>query len=85
MDPNANLDQQLALTKELLRLLDGDAQNVANLAVFDRITQLAGDLAERVEALDHWITGGGFLPERWTPKPKTDLPTLQPTRLDIGL
>ncbi len=51
MDPNVNREEQRAITK---RLLDGtdrhdDAERLANLS----------------EALDEWLTGGGFLPDDW--------------------
>lgn len=51
MDPNANLDEQLAIAK---RMLSG---------VID--SNDAARLAELVESLDYWITGGGFVPVRW--------------------
>lgn len=30
-----------------------------------RLAELACDLAERVDALDAWMTRGGFLPVQW--------------------
>jgi hypothetical protein len=60
MDPNANLDEQLALAKELLDPASW-AFNVEEKAV---------RLAELVEGLDHWLTGGGFLPTRWAEQQK---------------
>lgn len=65
MDPNANLDQQLELAKKIRALVESD-EPLERFA--HRLEELAGELAERVEALDHWITGGGFLPERWKDK-----------------
>jgi hypothetical protein len=65
MDPNANLAQQLDIAKRILALIDGDGEISGTAAIADRVIALAEELAERVEALDHWITGGGFLPERW--------------------
>lgn len=53
MDPNANLDEMLELSKQLL---------AGELTYPD---EAAVRLAELIEGLDHWITGGGFLPERW--------------------
>lgn len=52
MDPNANLTEQLALTK---RILDTGRATM----------QDAERLAELVDALHGWIVGGGFLPDRW--------------------
>lgn len=55
MDPNANLKQQLELAAEIIRLSEAD-EDASNEAF---------DLAELVEALNAWITSGGFLPEAW--------------------
>ncbi len=57
MDPNRNLDEQLALAKQI--------QQYADEHPTERISGDTLKLAELVEALDHWITGGGFLPDRW--------------------
>lgn len=56
MDPNANLTEQLALTKRILNdsSLEGDA-----------LAQAAERLAELVEAQCAWLESGGFLPEAW--------------------
>ena len=59
MDPNANLERQLEITKELERLLDvGYERDVL-------LVELASELVELVNGLDGWIKGGGFLPTRW--------------------
>lgn len=60
MDPDAAL-------AELLRLADlvtvgGDAQIGARTDRRDTFR-----MAELVEALDSWLTAGGFLPRRWKP------------------
>lgn len=62
MDPDANLDEQLDLVKRIVVLTNSDGPKAARDA---EIARLARDLADMVEALDHWITGGGFLPARW--------------------
>lgn len=62
MDPNANLDQQLAIAKKIQRLADSD-EPLERFA--EQLEALAEELADHVEALDHWITGGGVLPVRW--------------------
>lgn len=51
MDPNATLDQIRAL--------------VANLGSEDQITLEAQQLAEHFQAMDQWLTAGGFLPGDW--------------------
>ncbi len=57
MDPNENLKRQRVLVKRILNSL--------------RASEQSTELAELVEALDQWITNGGFLPKpwaRWEPK-----------------
>jgi hypothetical protein len=60
MDPTANLAMQRALAKQIL--------NDEGHSVIDAVA-----LAEHVEALDDWVSGGGFLPTQW-PAPA---PTVQ--------
>lgn len=56
MDPNANLEEQRRLVK---LLLDGSITT-------DRARSVtAHRLAELIEALDGWLSKGGFLPESW--------------------
>ncbi len=62
MDPNQNLDEQLDIAKRIQQLADSD-EPLERFA--EKLEALAEELADRVEALDHWITGGGFLPRRW--------------------
>lgn len=56
MDPNANLAEQRRLIADMLGANDeidtGDALRLAELA----------------QALDEWISRGGFLPKEWTNK-----------------
>lgn len=54
MDPNANLLEQREIVSRMLdsRGKKGDGER----------------LAELVEALDEWISNGGFLPSRWQQK-----------------
>lgn len=56
MDPNENIKEQLALTKKII-----DAESFGD-EVDD---EDARRLAELVEAMDEWLSAGGFLPERW--------------------
>lgn len=57
MDPNENLREQIELAAAILEANDDD-----DAAILDNATRLA----ELVEALDGWLSKGGFLPERWT-------------------
>jgi hypothetical protein len=69
MDPNANLDQQLELAKRIVRIVDGTPEGGTGqmpVVSIEALISAAEELAERVEALDHWITGGGAMPDRWT-------------------
>lgn len=66
MDPNANLDEQLDLMKRIRAIQDACTDD--GFFTDDQranIISMGLRLAELVEALDHWITGGGFIPERW--------------------
>lgn len=58
MDPNVTLAEIRALIRDLREAQDdGDEGSVADVGA---------NLAEKTEALDQWVTGGGFLPEAWT-------------------
>jgi hypothetical protein len=52
MDPNANLAEQRRI---VTRVIAGDDSDAAHLA----------RLADLVQALDEWISRGGFLPDAW--------------------
>lgn len=54
MDPNALLAEIRDLTKRSLEL--PTPSNIEDLHV---------ELAEKVEALDEWLSKGGFLPDAW--------------------
>jgi hypothetical protein len=56
MDPNANLAEQRRIAERLIMNQIGREQ--------ERLHD-AARLAELVEALDEWITNGGFLPDAW--------------------
>lgn len=56
MDPNANLQEQLDIAAAILESVDAEE----GIDVDD-----AARLAELVEALHGWISGGGFLPSAW--------------------
>ncbi len=56
MDPNANLTEQLELSKTILAIMDGETELDPDDAV---------RLAELVMSLHSWLTNGGFLPQKW--------------------
>jgi hypothetical protein len=65
MDPTANLTEQRKLTQRILR-----CKRVSHVRAQCFIcVGHAERLAELVEALDGWITRGGFLPTQWQVKP----------------
>lgn len=66
MDPDANLKELLERANEITRCWDDC--NADGALTYDQLTFVAGEaerVAELVKALDGWIKGGGFLPERW--------------------
>lgn len=63
MDPDANLKEQLSLIR---RFLDLEVNKLTGPEMGSLVYD-ACRLAELVEALDGWITRGGFVPERWQP------------------
>jgi hypothetical protein len=59
MDPNANLQEQ----REIVRwLLDINEENA------DELSKKTDRLAQLVEALDDWLSKGGFPPKAWDPE-----------------
>lgn len=54
MDPNANLEEQRRI---VARLTDGEGPDDPGADAYR--------LAELAQALDEWISGGGFLPDAW--------------------
>ena len=69
MDPNANLQEQLELAREMQAIEDAsdDEGNLAQEQVDDYQLK-AGRLADLMLALNEWITKGGFLPSAWERK-----------------
>ena len=57
MDPNANLAEQRRISSRLITVTGAD-----RLAALERLADLS-------DALDEWISGGGFLPDAWQPAP----------------
>lgn len=65
MDPNANLDEQLALVARIKEIASVGQWTDLNGPLLDELMTKSARLVELHEALDHWLTGGGFLPSRW--------------------
>lgn len=57
MDPNATLAQ--------IRRWESYRQEYEQKDKFADADRMARQIAEAVQALDEWITGGGFLPGDW--------------------
>lgn len=55
MDPNANLQEQ----RRLIRAIFDDETNSTNYDALMRLAELS-------QALDEWLSKGGFLPKAWT-------------------
>lgn len=64
MDPDETLRLARGAAKELEEALNGPLD-------LEAIDNAATDLLEYFQALDGWLSKGGFLPKRWTTKPKT--------------
>lgn len=64
MDPNACLEEIRELVSDIFA---DDKSNIDSLRRGDR-------LAELVEALDGWLSKGGFLPADWTTKERSVAP-----------
>ena len=60
MDPN----QTLKNLRSLVEAVNADLDDSRNLAATDLVC-CAHELAQYFEALDQWITSGGFLPQAW--------------------
>lgn len=59
MDPNQTLhDLRTALV---------DYRAATTIGASDAADRLADRLAEHIQALDDWLSAGGFLPNAWTP------------------
>lgn len=64
MDPNANLSDQLGCARKILAVAYGPTTHYSAEETVEMLNE-AVTLAELVEALDTWLSSGGFLPERW--------------------
>jgi hypothetical protein len=69
MDPDANITEQLSIARAILRTWDNCSEDGELTAEqYRAMAQDANRLAELIQALDGWITSGGFLPELWRSK-----------------
>lgn len=69
MDPTANMQEQLALSKSILKRVEGSEPATAT-----EVWRDAARLAELTLSLHNWIVGGGHEPRQWTAK-KQAFPT----------
>ena len=60
MDPDTNLLEQRSIARRIKHLIDSEAVYSQE----DMIEDL-DRLAELIDALDGWLSKGGYLPERW--------------------
>jgi hypothetical protein len=60
MDPDANLREQLKLAKWMQSIVNGKQSYTKTEFEVNAVR-----LAELVQALDGWISKGGFLPTTW--------------------
>lgn len=65
MDPNANLSEMRRIAARILAALDAADEDTGEWMCDPHDTAC---LAELVEALDGWLSRGGFLPARWERK-----------------
>ncbi len=67
MDPDANLEEQREVTADIMKIRDA-ADPYTGEFTEDQELELvthAERLAELAQALDEWISKGGFLPKPW--------------------
>lgn len=72
MDPNTALANARTAARLILADADADASHSA----------LADELAEAFEALDGWLSRGGFLPDSWTGAASAPAPGLTEDECD---
>lgn len=66
MDPNATLDELLELKDEIHKDQDAAAEEAdSGEPPYHQVTDREIRMAELVEALDGWLSTGGFLPRKW--------------------
>lgn len=62
MDPNETLSILREAVERYERLRESGARDAVTVAT---LVHLADTIAEMFDALDGWITNGGFLPNSW--------------------
>lgn len=64
MDPDTNLREQLALAREIIELVDGNAREDGSMPddVAQEVASKADELANLVDAMGEWLNKGGFPP-----------------------
>ena len=66
MDPNATLQRLRELCSEAIDLTDVDPDELEHSPDRDEALEcLAGEIAELFQALDGWLSNGGFKPSAW--------------------
>jgi len=69
MDPNANLARQRTILAELrdmdARIERAEARGEGTDMLEEEQLSLLSELADLAEALDGWLSKGGFLPAAW--------------------
>jgi predicted Zn-dependent peptidase len=66
MDPDANLKEQRELAAEIVSINDkADDDGLMSASEQADVNDAAVRLAELVQALDQWLSGGGFQPAAW--------------------
>jgi hypothetical protein len=65
MDPNANLEELRRLLEALRSRADAADWEWSNLDQCHKQIGDAARVADLVEALDEWLSRGGFLPKAW--------------------
>ena len=69
MDPNANVEEQRSLAAGILKLVDEHLDDIEDDELAEDVNlefvYKVGRLAELVQALDGWLSKGGFLPASW--------------------
>lgn len=66
MDPNEALRALLERAEEAQDIADNAADDgTLTMEMKDRLTDIAIESAQFIQALDEWLSRGGFLPAKW--------------------
>lgn len=66
MDPTENLKSQMRLVVNIVRTIDGSEDINGDIPSLHKVARMANELAEHVDALNTWLSKGGFLPDQWS-------------------